>query len=207
MGFQFFIIQIAVLVLLTTDNFIISQVFGPEEVVPYHIAFKYFSIVTIGYSIIVAPYRSSITEAYTRGELDWIKKSVGNIQKLWLGVPLTLFLMVLASEWAYDAWVGDKVVIPLELTLSMMLYVFLHTFNMVYVTFINGVGKIKLQLIASCISILINIPLSVFLAKECGLGVKGVILATCFTLGYSVVLYPLQYHKLVNQRATGIWSQ
>lgn len=207
LGFQFFIIQIAVLVLLTTDNFIISQVFGPEEVVPYHIAFKYFSIVTIGYSIIVAPYRSSITEAYTRGELDWIKKSVGNIQKLWLGVPLTLFLMVLASEWAYDAWVGDKVVIPLELTLSMMLYVFLHTFNMVYVTFINGVGKIKLQLIASCISILINIPLSVFLAKECGLGVKGVILATCFTLGYSVVLYPLQYHKLVNQRATGIWSQ
>ena len=207
LGFQFFIIQIAVLVLLTTDNFVISQVFGPEEVVPYHIAFKYFSIVTIGYSIVVAPYRSSITEAFAKGELDWIKGSVTNIQKLWLVVPLALLFMVLVSEWAYVAWVGEKVSIPLGLTLSMALYVLLHTFNMVYVNFINGVSKIKLQLIASCISIIINIPLSVLLSKYCGLGVKGVILATCFSLGYSVILYPIQYLKVVNNKAKGIWNR
>ncbi len=36
-GFKFFYIQVAVIILFTTDNFIISKVLGPEEDVPYNI--------------------------------------------------------------------------------------------------------------------------------------------------------------------------
>ena len=45
-GLDFFIIQIASIILFSTDNFIITQLFGPEQVTPYNIALKYFTIIT-----------------------------------------------------------------------------------------------------------------------------------------------------------------
>ncbi len=206
LGFKFFIVQLASIILFSTDNFIITRLFGPEEVVPYNIAFKYFSILTIGYSVVIMPFWSSFTEAYTLNDFDWIKNIVNKILKIWLVIPLLLVLMILCAEYFYSFWVGDKVHVPVRLSMSMALFVFLITFNMIFVNFINGVGKIKLQLITSVISLCINIPLSIFFAINLNMGVSGVILATCFSLGYSVVLRPLQYYKIVNKKANGIWN-
>ena len=206
LGLKFFVLQVASLVLFTTDNIIISQLFGPDKVVPYHVAHKYFSIISIGYAIILTPYWSAITEAYTRKDFSWIKTAVNNIQKIWLFVPVVLVVMIAVSNRAYIFWVGQKVSISVSLTLMMALLVALKTFNMVYVSFINGVGKIKLQLITGVLSILLNVPLSIFFAKYLDLGVKGVVIATCCSLGYSVVLRPLQYYKIINRKAKGIWD-
>lgn len=207
LGFKFFVIQIAAMILFSTDNFIISKLFGPEEVVPYNIAFKYFSIVTMAYTIIITPYWSSFTEAFAKKDFEWIKKSVYNIQKLWLLIPGGLIGMIFLADWFYKFWVGDKVTVPLQLSMAMAFFVLLLTFNMIYVNFINGVGKIKLQLMTSLISMIINIPLSIYLGKFLGWGTTGVILATCFSLGYSVVLRPIQYYKLINNTAKGIWNK
>lgn len=207
LGFKFFVIQIAAMVLFSSDNFIISKLFGPEEVVPYNVAFKYFSIVTMAYAIIITPYWSSFTDAYSKNDFEWIKKSVYNIQKIWLLIPGGLIVMIIFSDSFYHFWVGDKVIVPLKLSISMAFFVFLLTFNMIYVNFINGVGKIKLQLITSLISIMVNIPLSIYFGKYLGWGSTGVILATCVSLGYSVVLRPIQYYKLINNTAKGIWNK
>lgn len=207
LGFKFFIIQIAAMVLFSTDNFIIIRLFGPEEVVPYNIAFKYFSIVTIVYGILITPFWSSFTEAYANKDYEWIKKSVRNIQKIWFLIPIGLIVMVFISNWFYEWWVGDKVIVPIQLSLSIAFYVALMTYNMIYVNFINGVGKIKLQIITSVISMIINIPLSILFGKYLGWGSTGVVLATCFSLGYSVILRPIQYYKLINNTATGIWNK
>lgn len=207
LGFKFFVVQIAAMILFSTDNFIISKLFGPEEVVPYNIAFKYFSIVTMAYAIIITPYWSSFTEAYAKKDFNWIKKSVSNIQKIWLIIPFCLIGMVFLSDWFYQLWVGDKVIVPLKLSIAMAFFVILLTFNMIYVYFINGVGKIKLQLITSLVSMTINIPLSIYLGKYLGWGSTGVILATCFSLLYCIVLWPIQYFKLINKTAKGIWNK
>ena len=115
--------------------------------------------------------------------------------------------MLYFSGWFYQFWVGDKVKVPMQLSLAMAFFVVLLTFNMIYVNFINGVGKIKLQLITSLISMTINIPLSIYLGKYLGWGSTGVILATCFSLLYSVVLRPIQYYKIINNTAKGIWNK
>lgn len=207
LGFRFFIVQIAALVLFSTDNYIITRLFSPEEVVPYNISYKYFSIVTMAYGIIMTPYWSSFTEAYTKGDYEWIKNSVRTIQKFWLLIPLGLGVMVYVSDWFYLLWVGEKVKVPIYLSMAMALFIALKTFNMIYVNFINGVGKIRLQIIISMISIVINIPLSILLAYSFGLGLSGVILATCCSLLYSVIVFPIQYYKIINNKAHGIWNK
>ena len=42
LGIKFFLIQIAAVVFYQTNSIIIAQLFGPVEVTPYSIAFKYF---------------------------------------------------------------------------------------------------------------------------------------------------------------------
>lgn len=205
-GVNFFIIQVAAIILFSTDNFIISQLFSPEEVVPYNIAFKYFSILTMLYTMIVAPYWSSFTQAFTLKDFEWIKKSVKNILKIWFIVPILLIIMLLLEDWFYNIWIGEKVIVPLSLSISMALFVLLFTFNMVFTQFINGVGKIKIQLITAITSMIINIPLSILFANFFNMGTTGVIIATCVSMSYAAVLRPMQYYKIINNKAKGIWA-
>ena len=206
-GFHFFVIQIAALILFSTDNFIISKLFTPAEVVPYNIAYKYFSIVTMVYTIIVTPFWSTFTEAYTRKDFEWIKNSVKNVQKIWFFIPPGLIIMIFISDWFYNFWVGDSVIVPLSLSVAMAFFVFVLTFNLIYVFFINGVGKIKIQFITSIVVMIINIPLSVLFSKTFDWGVTGVILASIVCLLSSVILFPIQYKKIINNRAEGIWNK
>ncbi|MCK7589525.1 oligosaccharide flippase family protein [Subsaxibacter sp. CAU 1640] len=205
-GLNFFIIQIAGVILFSTDNFIISKLFSPQEVVPYNISFKYFSIVTMIYSLVVAPYWSSFTEAYVGKEYEWIRKSIRNVMKIWLAVPIAIFIMVLVSGKFYELWIGDKVSIPMTLTISMAFFVMIFTFNVIFVYFINGTGKIKVQLFLSIGMAILNIPLSVIFSENLNFGVKGVILATIVCYIPGIVIMPLQYYKIINRRAVGIWN-
>jgi O-antigen/teichoic acid export membrane protein len=207
LGFKFFVVQIAAMVLFSTDNFIISKHFGPEEVVPYNVAFKYFSIVTMAYTILITPYWSSFTEAYAKNDFEWIKKSVSNFQKIWFLIPFILIGMLFFANSFYNFWLGHKVIVPYHLSLAMALFVSMLTFNMIYVSFINGIGKIKISLITALISIFINIPLSILFGKYLEWGSTGVILATCFCLGYTIIIRPLQYYRIINNKANGIWNQ
>ena len=126
--------------------------------------------------------------------------------KVWGGIILLLVAMLLASPLVYKIWIGESLDIPFNLSLSMAIYFAILTFNMVFVNFINGIGKLKLQIFTSTISLIINIPLSIFLAKSLDLGTSGVILATCFSLLYAAILRPIQYYKIINNKATGIWN-
>ncbi|MBG6109887.1 O-antigen/teichoic acid export membrane protein [Flavobacterium sp. CG_23.5] len=207
LGFNFFILQIGAMILFSTDNFIIIQLFGPAAVVPYNIAFKYFSIIIMIYSIVITPYWSSFTDAYNRNDFNWIKKSVQNIQKLWLLIPITLIIMLLMANWFYNFWLGTKVKVPISLSISMAVYVLVFSYNMIYVNFINGVGKLKAQLWLSFLVIILNIPLSIILATYFQLGVPGIIYGNSFLFLISNLVLPLQYKKIINGTARGIWDK
>ncbi|SHJ70744.1 Membrane protein involved in the export of O-antigen and teichoic acid [Maribacter aquivivus] len=206
-GLNFFVIQISTLILFSTDNFIIAKLFTAADVVPYNVAFKYFSIMVMLFTIIVTPYWSSITEAYTNNDFLWIKNSIKRLQILWFAVPICLLVMLALSNWFYNFWVGDKVNVEFNLSFSMAIFAMLMTFNMIYVNFINGVGKIKLQLYLGIFSMIINIPLSIFFSKILQLGLSGVVLATCFSLLLQSILSPIQYFKIINGKAKGIWNK
>ena len=49
LGVKFFVIQLAVIVIFMTDKIIITQLLGPENVTPYEVVFKLFSVFTIAY--------------------------------------------------------------------------------------------------------------------------------------------------------------
>ena len=73
--------------------------------------------------------------------------------------------------------------------------------------FLSGVGKVRLSLYHSFAMIVINIPLSIFLAKYLNLGSAGVIIGTCICVLPQVFLHPIQYKKIISNTANGIWGK
>lgn len=207
LGFKFFIIQLAGIILFSTDNLIITQLYTPKEVVPFNIAFKYFSISNMVLAIVLTPYWSSITEAYTKNDFNWIKQSMKNLNKLSIASIVAIFCMVFISPYFYYYWVGNTIVVPFSLTLLMAIFFVLTIFYSPFTYFINGTGKVKLQLISILSTAIVNIPLSVYFAKNLNLGVSGVILATIVCLLPHAILCPIQYFKIINHKANGIWNQ
>ncbi len=207
LGVKFFILQIACLVIFSTDNMIITQILGPAEVTPYNIAFKYFGIPIMIFSIIMMPFWSAFTESFTNNDMNWIRNSIKKLMRIWLLILLGVIILLVISKHFYLMWVGDKVHIPFLLSAFMGLYAIIFTWNNIFAFFINGVGKIKLQMYYGIIAMIINIPISIFFAKNLNMGNAGVILGTCFSLLFGFIFGPIQYLKIINNTAKGIWNK
>jgi len=207
LGVKFFILQIAAIVIFSTDNMIITQILGPAEVTPYNIAFKYFGIPIMVFTIIITPYWSAFTDAITKNDIKWIRNSINKLIKIWLLVVVGVIVLLAISKNFYLMWVGDKVYIPFLLSAFMGLYAIIVTWNYIFVYFVNGAGKIKLQMYNGIIEMIINVPISIFFAKNLNMGSAGVILGTCITLTMGSFLMPIQSFKIIKGSAKGIWNK
>jgi O-antigen/teichoic acid export membrane protein len=207
LGFQFFIIQITVVVIMSTNNLIITQVVGPEAVTAYIVAYEYFGLISMLFVIITNTYWSAFTEAFVKKDFEWIKRVMRGMVLIWLGIIVLIAIMLAVSKPFYHLWIGDKVQVPFMLSFFTALFVVVYIWYSIFIYFINGTGKIKLQLYTAVTVAVINIPLSIFLAKNLGMGAAGVILGSCISYLPGSILGPIQYYKLVNEKAKGIWGK
>lgn len=206
LGYKFFIIQIAVVVIFYTDNIIITQLFGASEVTTYNVAFRYFNAASTIFAIAITPYWSAFTEAYTKGDTTWMEQSYLYLKKLWVGITLVIILMIVMADIMYKFWIADRVHVPLDLSIFMGLSVIITCWNNVTVSVINGTGKIKMQFYFAIIAALINVPLAIFFSKYFHLGSTGVIIATCVSLLIGSFLGAVQARKIINNKASGLWA-
>lgn len=207
LGMQFFVIQISSLIIFTTDNIIIAQLYGPEEVVIYNVAYKYFYLAMLVYSVILAPFWSAFTDAYVKQDFEWIKNSMKKLFVIWVLISIAIIVMVFLSDFVYKFWVGENIQVPFLLSVFTGVFIIIVNWNNIFAYFINGVGKVRIQLYYSIIVAIINIPLSVFLAKNAGMGITGVIVATNICLIVASVWSPIQYLKIISGNAKGIWNK
>jgi O-antigen/teichoic acid export membrane protein len=144
LGAKSFILQVSTIVIFSSSNIIIAQLFSPEDVVPYNIAFKYYNIISMIVYLVLLPFWSAYTEAYTRGDIQWIQKTIKVLRQLWYLVVIVVVIMSLFADTFYRLWVGKEIHIPLSISISMGIYILILTWCNIYVNFINGTGKIQL---------------------------------------------------------------
>jgi O-antigen/teichoic acid export membrane protein len=204
LGAKFFFIQIAFIILYETSILIIAQLFGPEQVAAYNIAFKYFSVIPMVFGIIAVPFWSAYTEAYIKKDFDWIRNSIKRLMKIWFLFLLGGLVMLLFANKVYEEWTEGKIKVPFLLSATLLLYIMLNAWCQIFSIFQNGVGKIKLQLYSSIFGAIVNIPLALFLAKH--MGISGVIMSTVLLGTINALWSPIQYKKIINGTATGIWN-
>lgn len=205
-GVKFFVLQVAGIVLFTSSNMLIQHLFSPEAVTPYQIAYRFFTIVMMVFGIVSTPFWSATTDAYERGDVQWIIDSGRRLNLCLYGLYILIVVMIVISPWFYAIWVGRQVEIPLQLTTAMALYTAVYITSIRYSTILNGCGKLHLQLVMTVGAAVLFIPLSIIAVKAFGTLPSLVIVMAAVNIP-GLIVNKIQYNKIINHKATGLWNK
>lgn len=207
-GFSFFIIQLGCIILYSSDNVIILKLFSANEVTNYSIYYKYYSFPFMFYGLFISSHWNAFIDALAKEDFLWIKKKILLFKKLLLLVMLSYVFIYFLEKKLLWFWVGkENIKIDSTMSINMILYFLVSSYTSIYIYVINAYGKLYVQLLGYVLITIINIPLSIFLAKYYSLGASGVILASSICLLILSIIIPIQYKKIMSHKISGIWNK
>lgn len=205
-GVKFFILQISGIILFFTSNIIISHLLSPASVTPYQIVYRYFTIVILIFTILSTPYWSATTDAYEKGDMDWIIRSRRRMTKMTRGLQILIILMTAVSPWVFNIWIGKETIIPVELTVVTALYVGVLIESLSFSYFLNGIGTLFLQVIFTAGAALFFIPVT-YLAFSLVPSLCSIVVAMAVVNIPSLICNRMQFKKITTYKAEGIWTR
>lgn len=206
MGVQFFVMQVAGVILFMASNLLISNLFTPVLVTPYQITYRYFSIMLVAFTVVCMPFWNATTDAYERGDMQWIRKATHKLRLMTIGIIVCMFIMVIISPWVYSVWIDNTIVIDIRMSIVMAVYIFTLIYSMRYSYFINGIGKLRLQLIFTTAAAILFIPLA-YLTTQWTHDIIWFMVVMCMVNIPGLIVNRIQFYKLINGTATGIWRK
>lgn len=205
LGVKFFWLQIAALIQFFTTNIIISKFFTPEMVTPYQISYRYLSLMLVVFNVVCMPYWNATTDAYEKNDIEWIKEASKKMHTFSLVIFLGLVIMTLVSPFVYSVWIGSDTIVPFPMTCMMALYIFLVIFSTRYSYFLNGIGTLGMQLRLT-ISAVLFVPCAWFVCYLTN-SIIGLMAVMCILNLPAIVIYIIQFKKIINGKANGIWKE
>lgn len=205
LGGSFFLIQIATLILYQMINIIISRVCGPDYVTQYNIAYKYLTTAMIIITIVVAPIWSAFTDAYIKEDIEWMNKIYQKLTKMFIITCVGVCFLILVSPFVYKVWIGDIVSIDFTTTVLVGIYTIIGVFGQINSSILNGIGKIRFQLVYSVTIMIFYVPLALFLGETWG--INGILTAMILVNAPGFYFGRYQVLHLINRTAKGIWNK
>lgn len=197
LGIKFFIIQIAALIIFTTDNMIITQVLGPEHVTPYQILFKLFKVFLIASSVILTPIWSAFTDAYTKSDYNWMKNILKKLILLMIPLVVSIIIVGFFSNNIIRIWLGESLNLSSDFIILMSIMIAIRIWSNIFAHISNGISRMKVQFYTSIIAAIINIPLSIYFAKNLSMGNSGVVLGSICSLIIGAVFISIDIYKII----------
>lgn len=202
---RFFLMQITALIIYSSANIMIVNLFNPHEVIVYNIAFTLFGGTIMIMRICLSPVWSSVTDAYAAGDFNFLNKMMRRLNYLSLIFSIGVVLLLSVSELFYELWLKGKVHVPFKLSLAMAIYAIIYMFQAPYSMYINGFGKLKITVALTLLGIAVYFAGAILLSKYLNSS-AGVILAIALTSIIGLTMQGIQVKKLLNRKATGWWN-
>lgn len=200
LGIEFFLLEVASIVLFSTDNFIISAFIGVEYITDYSVVSKLFQVISSLFSVLLVQMWASIAEYTCKGEYILIKKSMKRLMILLIPIAVILLLMSLNFNLITKIWLGYQLIVDKKLIYLASLYTWLICFNAIFVNIQNGMSKIRVQIISSVISCILNIPMAIMFIKVFELGVIGVMISNIICLSISAIICSIDVTIKINKK-------
>jgi O-antigen/teichoic acid export membrane protein len=206
LGVKFFVIQVANVIQYQTANVLIANNFGPSDVTSYNIVYRYFGLLNMAFIIFLTPFWSASTEAYLKGDIQWIKNAMQKYNRLGLLLFAGGLLMLFMATDIYRLWLGEGTVdIPFALSMWGMIYFTVALFATKYVFFLNSISALRIQFYTSLITPLIFIAVTILFIKHYQMGVYSIFIASLIGGFNGIVIAPIQYYQVIHRSKKGIW--
>ena len=195
LGSLFFVIQLSLLVVNSTNEYLITFFYDASSVVGYQIYHKVFFVLITIFGLMIQPIWSGMTVAYNEGRIKWIQKVYNRFNLIGLGgiavsVALSFFFPLIA-----DVWLGAETakVVTVQTGLVFSLWVSASLLVNASTCVSNATGHLKVQLVFTVAAAVLKIPLTYAFYKA-GLGWEAVVMAN------ALVLVPLLIAQMVANR-------
>ena len=174
-------------------------------VTSYNLAYKYLNLAMMLFNIITAPLWPAYTDAYTKGDYDWMKNTRKKMSKVLLLSIAACAFMVAVSPLFYKVWIGDRADVPFTMTVTVAIYVAIFCWANLNGTIIVGMSKITLNTYMVWVGMFGHIPLSLFLSSK--IGAYGVLVSMILINTLYAIVFHIQTNMLLNREAKGIWNK
>ncbi len=114
--------------------------------------------------------------------------------------------MVVCSDFIYSIWIGNDISIDIRLSIAMAIYVFILIYSERYSYIINGFGMLRLQLIFTIGAAIVFFPLA-YLVVSWKHDITWFVAVMCFVNIPGMIVNRIQFYKIINNQAKGIWSR
>lgn len=196
---NFLILQITSTLMFTSGSLIVAHYFSAESVTTYSIAAKYYSIIPTIYGVLITPYWSAFTEAYTSSNKEWIIKTMNRLNTYSLCASIIVIALFFLQEILLKIWIGSNAEIPSQLSVAFLIYTISYTFLSNYNYFTNAIGKFKLTIALSIFGAILFFPLNDFLIRMLNMGVSSIIwVSTAWCLSLTFCCF-WEYKSVIKQ--------
>lgn len=193
-GIQFFIIQLAGLVVFNSDNLVVSHYLGPAEVAPYSVAWRLVGYAAAVQALLTPALWPAFSEAFNRGDLAWVRHTFWRTMWITMGTALGFALLfAVLGRWMIRIWATNAAVPTETLMILMCVWILISTFMNNTATVLVARGRTWVQAWCSIGAAALNLGLSIWLVQR--IGSSGVILGTI--LSYLIILSLPQTYEAI----------
>ena len=196
LGGKFFVIQIFYMLIIGTNEILITRLIGNDYNVEYQIYYKIFYMIVIVFSLVSVPLWSVVTKAKAENNYLWIKTGYKKYMFLGFLFCLGTFLALFIIKPLIKIWLGADAPVDsnINITVWFAVYTSLMVVISVFSAFAMGLEKMKTQAICYIVGAIIKIPLAKLLVEITGSWI-GVVIATCVCLGFYCVAQFIVFQK------------
>lgn len=156
-GLLFLWTQILHLLLVLTDDFLVTQFTQPTYEVEYSIYYRLFSLVSTVFMLALTPVWSAVTKAQEEKDHIWLNKIYRLSNKLTLVGILGEFILIAVLQFIVNIWLRDNAIdINYIYAIIFALYGSVSIVQTVQQTFAYGFGIVKLQCICYSIGVVVK---------------------------------------------------
>lgn len=195
LGAEFFVIQIALLVVNSTNEYLIAYIYDSSDVLSYQVYYKWFFVIVTVFSLVVQPVWSAMTVAWHEGRVSWVVNAYRKFSMVALLGSSGAFVLAIVFPWLVRIWLGDgSVVATVGVGSVFAFWVAVTLFVNSSTCVSNATSHLRVQVVLTIVAAILKIPLSLFLC-QLGLGWESVVLAN------GLVLLPLLIGQTIANRA------
>jgi O-antigen/teichoic acid export membrane protein len=187
LGVLFFILQVAGIAAVETDNIVIARLLGADSVAQYAIPMRLFLFVPLMSNLVVTPLWPAYRDALMRRDSKWVTRTMRRSllgTAAW-GLVVSAFLVLFGGP-IVRVWAGGDISPDRSLLLALGAFSVLLCVGQAFAVYMNAANVVGFQAVCLSIMVVLNLALSIVLTNA--IGISGPAWGSAISMALVVII-------------------
>ncbi|WP_159801349.1 lipopolysaccharide biosynthesis protein [Flavobacterium sp. MK4S-17] len=199
LGTKYMIIQLGMMFMFSVDNYLISNSFGPKDVVAYDTVNRIFQFPIMIIFAAISPLWSMFTADYLNKDDKGLYRRFKQFNIYFIAILIFIIILAVLCPYIMPIWISsEKLIIPRYMITLIAVVTSLRIYLTFYTFFLNGIGKLNKYIAILLISVALKIPLTFYLIYL-DFGINSVVISTLLLLVLWIIFLPYECYSVIRR--------